>query len=259
MSNKLAKRTVQSVKTLIDDHKNELKASMPNQDAFGRFRRTILYAIASNEKLSECSPASIFLSSAKIATTDLVIGEQAHLVPYYNNDKKTYEAKPLYDYKGLIELCYRSGKIKSLYACLVYKNDEFNIQRGTEQRINHNPDPFADRGDLIGAYAVAKMKSGEVDFEVMSIEELEKIRATAKTDFIWKKNTGEMYKKTVLKRLMKRLPRSYELMEAMEIDNKQAMGERHEIVVKGIEVDDKNDNLQGVQSDNMKGLEESLS
>lgn len=85
----------------------------------------------------------------------------------------------------------------------------------------------ADRGKVTHVYAVAKLKGGGVQFEVMSRAEIEKIRQASKAGNTgsWSTHWDEMAKKTVIRRLFKYLPLSIEAARAVEIDEKSDRGE----------------------------------
>lgn len=87
---------------------------------------------------------------------------------------------------------------------LVKDGDEFNFQKNNG-KINYNhliKNPFTDK-KVIGGYAVIKNKAGEF-LEILSLKDLEDIRKTAKTDYIWSQWLSEMYLKTIIKRACKR-------------------------------------------------------
>ena len=87
---------------------------------------------------------------------------------------------------------------------LVKQGDEFNFEK-QNGKINYHHEmknPFEDK-PFVGGYCIIKLRTGEY-IETMSLAELEKIRKTAKTDYIWSKWTNEMYLKTLMKRACKR-------------------------------------------------------
>ena len=67
-------------------------------------------------------------------------------------------------------------------------------------------------------YAVAQLKGGGVQFEVMSRAEIEEVRKTSKAGQSgpWSSHWEEMAKKTVIRRLFKYLPVSIEAVRAEE-------------------------------------------
>jgi recombination protein RecT len=152
---------------------------------------------------------------------------EGYLVPYKNTKKNVFEAQFIPGYRGLQNLARRSGKITECYAKAVCEKDFFEVEEGTERKIVHKPNYTQSRGTFVCFYAVFKTVEGNIDFEVMSIDEINDIRKRSKAseDGPWVTDFAEMSKKTVMRRLLKRAPMSIELAKAVEVDNKAAMGE----------------------------------
>lgn len=179
-----------------------------------------------NPKLNKCSPESIITSLMSCIYFNLLPNTPqglAYLIPYGNN--LTFQV----GYKGLIELASRSGMIKTINAELVFDEDIFDIELGTERKITHKPDMSINRTDTSRVrlvYATAKLSNGDSEFIVLNSQEIQKI-----TDFIQRKNFGKannvwiewgemMMKKTAIKRLLKYLPQSNEdIRMAIAMDN----------------------------------------
>ena len=77
----------------------------------------------------------------------------------------------------MIDLARRSGHIQSIYAHAVYENDEFEYELGLHLQLKHKPS-FGERGEFIGAYAVAHFKGGWHQMEFMPKSEIEKTSST---------------------------------------------------------------------------------
>lgn len=128
------------------------------------------------------------------------------------------------DYKGEIKLCkkYSKNPIKDIYAKNVRQGDFFEeeIVNGN-QTINFKPEPFSDK-PIIGSFAVIVFKDGSMIYDTMSVAEMEGIRknfSKAANSPAWTKTPGEMYKKTVLRRICKLIDLdfdSYEQQKAFE-------------------------------------------
>lgn len=160
-----------------------------------------LVTMNNNPKLKECTADSIFQAVLDAAGLGLMIdGRLAHAVPYGK------EAKFQIDYKGMVAVARRAGSIRDAYAMLVYEKDAF--KHGTKDGspfMEHVPSLEADRGKVVGAYAVLHMPDGWWRYEWMPIVELDRIQTRSKAGSYgpWKTDTDEMRKKTVLRRLMK--------------------------------------------------------
>lgn len=240
MSQQLIKKSptalcASQVKSLLERNKAAITASLPRGfDNPDRMIRAAVNAISTTPTLAKCTPESLFISIVKGFSLGLEPnGVLAHgyLVPF--KDKGVEKAQFMPGYRGLIELARRSKQVSEIYATEVHENDRFEVRMGTHKELIHEPDPFSDRGEIRGWYAVFKLKEGSVDFEIMGHDEIEKIRKMSKagnSNFSpW--NSGhynEMARKTVIKKLLKRCPMTVEAAEAVELDNKAAMGEKQD-------------------------------
>ena len=122
------------------------------------------------------------------------------------------------DYKGEIKLAkkYSINPVKDIYAKLVREGDDFEeyIKDG-HQTINFKPKSF-NNGEIIGAFAVCLFQDGGMIYEAMSKEEIEEVRknySKVPNGPSWTKSKGEMYKKTVLRRLCKLIELDFETIE----------------------------------------------
>jgi recombination protein RecT len=122
------------------------------------------------------------------------------------------------DYKGEIKLAkrYSSNPIKDIYAKNVREGDFFEerIENGN-QIVNFRPEPFSDK-KIIGTFAVVLYKDGSMMYDTMSVSEIEHTRTSyskAANSKAWKQSPGEMYKKTVLRRLCKMIDLDFDNIE----------------------------------------------
>lgn len=146
---------------------------------------------------------------------------QAYLLPFRNNKNNSTECTMIIGYKGMIDLARRSGQIISLTAHAVYENDEFKYAYGLNEILEHRPS-LNDRGALVAVYAVAKLRDGGHQFEVLSVKDVELVRSKSKAkDFgPWKSDFDEMAKKTAIRKLFKYLPVSVDLQRAFTIEDR---------------------------------------
>lgn len=155
-----------------------------------------------------------------------------YLVPFKNKFEK-YEAQFIIGYRGLISLARRSGEIISIESRVVHEKDAFDCVYGLEAKLEHKPSMDADPGKLVAAYAIAKLRDGGVQYEIMFKSEIEKIRARSKAGNSkyspWATDYEEMARKTVVRRLCKYLPISVETAQAMEAEKVQEEGGFSEI------------------------------
>lgn len=199
-----------------DRLKNQIAQALPTHLTPDRFMRIIFTSMQKTPKLMNCTQESLF--SALIDCSQLGIepdGRRAHLIPYGN------QCQLIIDYKGLVELVMRSGEVSKVHADTVCDNDDFEFNMGTITK--HHINFRKPRGKAYAVYAVATLKDGNEVSEVMTVEDVEKIRAKSKSSSSspWRDHWGEMAKKTVFRRLSKWLPLSPELKEKITKDDNQ--------------------------------------
>lgn len=180
-----------------------------------RMARVVFTAIMRTPRLADCTIPSLIgavIQSAQLGLLpDGVLGH-AFLIPYKNNKKNCHEVQFQIGYKGLIELARRSGQLSTIYARVVCEKDKFAYSYGLDEKCQHEPFGGGDRGALTYVYGVAKLRDGGVQFEVMSRDDIDKVRKRSRTanDGPWVTDYEAMAQKTVLKRICKLLPSSTE-------------------------------------------------
>ena len=208
----------------FDKFKKQVALALPKSMTAERMLRVILSECNKAPALFDCSRESFLGAILQCSALGLEPGSalgHCYLIPY----GKTCQL--IIGYRGMIDLARRSGQIVSLQAWTVHEKDTFNYQLGLDPDIQHIPAASADRGNVTYVYAVARLKGGGVQFEVMSRAEIEKVRKASKAGNSgpWSNHWEEMAKKTVIRRLFKYLPVSIEAVRAVEIDEKTDRGE----------------------------------
>ena len=217
----------------LDRIKPALQAVLPKHVTADRMLKVILSATARQPELLECTTASICRALMQAAELGLEIGGllgEAYLVPFnvkvrgYGNtpDRWEKQATCIPGYKGLIKLSRQSGEIATVVARLVYRSDKFELDLA-KNTISHVPDYEGAMGDddIKCAYCLVTYVGGELQFDVMTRQQIESIRKRSKagTSGPWVTDYGEMCRKTVTKRTLKYAPVSAErLNRAVEID-----------------------------------------
>jgi recombination protein RecT len=227
----VAKSPEQNLRSLFESQKEKFAQIMPKHLDPERMIRIALIAVSRTPKLLECSPVSLLRASLESAAVGLEPNtplQHAWLIPYYNRrgngGQGGYEVQFQIGYRGLVDLARRSGEIKSIAAHCVYVNDIFECELGLVTHLRHVPNfDVKDRGDLRLVYAVAHMKDGGSQLEVMSRNQIEDVKSRSqsagKPDSPWTTSYDEMARKTVVKRLCKMLPVSTEMARAIESDH----------------------------------------
>ena len=223
------------VASLIEKMKPQMALALPKHINAERMARIVLTEIRRVPKLAECGRDSLLGAVMTCSQLGLEPGNglgHAYLLPFERRGKVDGQWKTLgtdcqliIGYRGMIDLARRSGQIISLSARSVHEGDHFAYRFGLDETIEHIPSD-GDRGALTHVYAVAKLKDGGVQFEVMSKADVDKVRAgsKAKDSGPWSTHYDEMAKKTAIRRLFKYLPVSIEMQRAVTLDEQADAG-----------------------------------
>lgn len=222
-----------------DEFKLEMLKVLPKHMTPDRMARIALTAAMKNPKILQCTVESIMQCMLTCSQFGLEPdGRRAHLIPFEDRANKVILCTLIIDYKGLVELAIRSGKVAHLHADVVREGDLFEFSIGEIKEhvpwfLRRDSDKPAEVGRDIAAYAFARMKDGSTAVAVLSIEEIYAIRDGSQG---WKAfdkgitkqspwdpqnwvSEQEMKKKTALRRLTKMLPLSPEFRDAIDIDD----------------------------------------
>lgn len=201
--------------------------ALPDNVSPDAFRNAAIVAVQDNPSILRCSTDTVFRSIRKLAAAGLVPdGREAALVPF----KDACTAIPMVF--GLIKMARRSGDVKDIRAHTVYQNEfdegRFEYTVGDEEKLEHRPILFGDKGSPIAYYAIARLKDGTIVRTFMDHNEVEKIRKGAASQGrsqqpkgIWADHYEQMAHKTVIRRLCKRLDLSSEDMRHITMDDEQ--------------------------------------
>lgn len=215
----------QQMKVLIFSAQKQFEA-VNNDMNFNKEASFAIQILNGNDYLAKSDPASIRNSVVNVAMIGLTLNpalKYAYLVPR--------DGKCVLDisYMGMIKLLTDAGAVKSIDASVIYSNDKCTFRKGSSPELIHEP-ALSNRGEKIGAYAIAYFRDGGFQFEILSKDDIEKIRKTSES---WKNEKSrkyspwenwedEMWKKTALKRLFKLLPKtkfSENLIAALSVEN----------------------------------------
>ncbi len=228
MTKALTVQEQDNVYALLKTKVEAIKSVLPDHISVRKMMRLTHQAVVLKPKLARCDQLSLINAVIEASALGLEIGTQAHLLPFKGI------VKLIPDYKGLVELAYRSPAVASVTAHPVYENERFEYWYGLNSDIQHNPAKGQNRGKLIAAYAIVKFVKGGYDFEV--VEKVDamasKARSEAKDSEYSPWNTTDvwtMWVKTALKRLLKRVPKNPELQKAIVLDSKQSQELNHVI------------------------------
>lgn len=213
----------------VEARQNEFAAALPAHIPAERFVRVILTAVNKNPGLLYADRASLF-SSAMMAAADglLCDGREAALV-IYRTKKKDDQGERWIDavqympmVAGILKKVRNSGELSTIVAKVVYAGDHFrNWIDDQGEHLEYEAGDNQDRNVVRNAFAMAKLKDGAVEVEVLKPADIEKIRSVsrAKDKGPWVDWWEEMAKKSAIRRLSKRLPLNTDLDDLIRRDD----------------------------------------
>jgi recombination protein RecT len=231
MANDLITQKVNSLHALLESSKKDIEMALPRHLTPERMLRIALTECRKNPALLDCSQASFLGAIIQTAQLGLETGSalgHAYLIPFNNKKLGTKEVQFIVGYRGMLDLAGRSPKVSRVIARAVYEGDKFSHQFGTDEKIEHIPDPTASGSNITHVYAILFLKEGGSIFDVMHVNEIENIRKRSKSPDSgpWDSDYEAMAKKTVVRRLFKFMPVSIELQTAIGMDEAAERGEQ---------------------------------
>lgn len=199
-------------KILVFTAQKQFEASNEYQMNFNKEASFAIQILTTNPYLQKCDPNSIRNAVVNIALTGLTLNpalKYAYLIP--RKDRCVLDIS----YMGMIKLLTDAGAVKSVDSAIIFINDTWQYSRGSNPYFKHEP-ALVNRGEKIGVYAIAFLRDGGYQFEVMNKDDVEKVRASSESwknektrnYSPWENWEEEMWKKTALKRLFKLLPKT---------------------------------------------------
>lgn len=214
----IAKAGPPNIRDALERAKPKLAEVLPRHLSADRLVRVTIACINRTPALLKCTQNSLLnavMQAAQLGLEPTGVLGSAYLVPYGT------ECTLIVGYRGLIDLARRSGQIESIEAHVVHENDRFTCHYGLEPKLDHEPCWSGEPGNVKAVYAIAKLKDGGKQIEVMTKPQVDAIRAKSKAGGSgpWKDHYEEMARKTVVRRIAKYLPLSPELADALALDD----------------------------------------
>jgi len=210
---------VDQVRTQLTAMTPQFAAALPKHVSPERFVRVLMTAVQTTPALLNADRRTLFASAMKASQMGLLPdGREGAIVTF----KDQCQFMPMV--AGVMKMVRNSGEISTWSVQAVYENDNFDFCLGDEEHITHKP-ALAGRGKLIAVYSIVSMKDGEKSREVMSVEDVNGIRARSRSGGSgpWVTDFAEMAKKTVVRRHAKRLPLSTDIDGAIREDDELFM------------------------------------
>ncbi len=181
-----------------------------NQTRFIQNCMTVLMDTKGIEQMEARSVARTMLKGAFLGLDFFM--RECYAIPY--GDSLNFQT----DYKGEKKLAkkYAINKIRDIYAHVVREGEQFSLEvKDGKRTVDWKQNSFSD-AKIVGAFAVVYYEDGNMDVETMSTMEIENIRknfSKAANSKAWINTPEEMYRKTVLRRLLKNVEKDFENQE----------------------------------------------
>ena len=222
-----AETPIAKFSSFMEKLKPQLALALPKHMNADRMSRLALTAFSTNADLQQCSPQSIAGSIMTAAQLGLEpgINGQGYLIPY----KGTCTFVP--GWKGLVDLVARSGRA-TVWTGVVYPGDRFEYQLGDAPFCRHIPGDGAEGDDeFTHVYAIGRVRDASMAvIEVWTRAKVKKHlkqynKVGGRHYANASENNFEMYaRKVALLQVLKYMPASIELANAVDISNAAESG-----------------------------------
>ncbi len=191
----------------------QITYALPEGESPHKFVRTLATALMENQDLVTADRNSLITAVFKAAQMNLLPDGREAVINVYNTKVKV-DGKDAWIQKATL-IPMVDGYAKnvaeygwSIVADVVYENDTFD-EGSTEKPLFHQRARLGtDRGQPIGAFALAKHSTLGFRQEIFSVEQIEEVRKTSKqpNGQLWTKWWDRAWRKTMAKQVAKRLP-----------------------------------------------------
>lgn len=209
-------KPIDEIRGTLTRMESELRSALPSYITPEKFKQVVVTALQLNPTLLTLDRSSLYTACLNCASDGLLPnGREAALVPF----KGTIKYMPMVG--GILKLIRNSGELATVDAITVHEKDEYEAYNDEHGAHFKHFKARGDRGNPILTYGYARTKDGAFYFEEITEEEIKIISKKGNEKFsAWQGDfIDEMRRKTVLKRLAKRLPKSTDLERTIDHDN----------------------------------------
>lgn len=209
-----------------------LPATLRSEDTIRRFLEGVGFSVWKNPDLALCDRPSLISAVIYCVRMGLEPGAEdgCALVPFRTGGKRV--VTPIAQYKGLIKRAIDTRSVRAVDTRLVYENDLFEWEEGTDAKIVHKPTKLGQpRGDVVGCYTIYTLPDGSKKHFVMDKADVERIRNMAAAykskpnEGPWHDHFWAMGQKTCIRQGFKTIPVNSDLRTLLDTDARIEGGE----------------------------------
>lgn len=215
-----------TMKDLVEAQRGAIERQLGGAMNSDAFVRAVLSEITKQPKLMQADPKTVLGGVMLAAQLKLEIGSglgEFYLTP--RREKGRDVCLPIIGYQGYVKLVLRSDMVLNVEAFLVREGDDFTYGASSDRGMFYDwqPRDFDEDRPWIGVVASARMKGGGTTWVYLT-----RGQVMARRPHYWDKGTPwqtheeEMSKKTAVRALVKFLPKSTDLGQAIEADENKA-------------------------------------
>lgn len=218
-----------SVAIQTDAYKNMINQTLGDPNEAKKFVSNISTAVSANPKLQVCDAGSIISAGLAANSLGLPINQAlgfAYILPFRckerdenGNEYWVDKAQFQIGYKGLIQLCLRSGQYKKIGVKPVHKGETQGRDEFGDEIIKF--DQKFDNEPVVGYFAYFQLVNGAAMTSYKTVEECEKHGQKYSKSYkgLWTTNFDTMAMKTTLKLLLSKYGiMSTEMQNAIRYD-----------------------------------------
>lgn len=211
MANDYVTKIQEALDRLLDSKHDALPSGFKKT----RFSENCRAYVKDYKDLNKCDPEEVAAALFKGAVLGLdFLARECHVI----SEGRSVRFQT--DYKGEMALVKRHSvrPILDIYAKNVREGDDFREEvLDGKPSIHFLPRAF-NNSKIIGSFAIALFSDGGMVYETMPAEEIELIRhhyGKNPGSDTWEKSQGEMYKRTVLRRLCKTIEIDFDAEQSL--------------------------------------------
>ena len=207
-------RAENNFKSEVIANRKMIESVLPASISFSSFAAAAVHVVLKDREVLQLETSSVIKALIDCARDGLVPdGQEAIIV------RRKNQASYMRMVLGVIKKGLDSGAVEDVFAECVYRGDEFEYFVDMSGQHLKHVRKFSS-SEITHAYAIATLPNSRKKCEVLSSDDIEKIKAKSATGSVWSMWKDRMSQKSAIHRLFKRIPSaSAALYYHIDVDN----------------------------------------